>query len=76
MIMAWSRPWGAVGAIRNWGEWILYGVGYLGNAPKSVLLDSGSIIGLGFIAGAFISACLGGSSPFVFPLFVSMSRLS
>ncbi|GAG80547.1 unnamed protein product, partial [marine sediment metagenome] len=26
MIMAWWRPWGAVGAIRNWGDWIMYGV--------------------------------------------------
>ena len=23
MIMAWWRPWGAVGAIRNWGDWIM-----------------------------------------------------
>ena len=27
MIMAWWRPWGAVGAVRNWGDWILYGIG-------------------------------------------------
>ncbi len=27
LIMAWWRPWGAVGAVKNWGEWILYGVG-------------------------------------------------
>ena len=27
LIMAWWRPWGAVGAIRNWGDWILYGIG-------------------------------------------------
>jgi uncharacterized membrane protein YedE/YeeE len=67
IIMAWSRPWGAVGAIRNWGEWILYGVGYLGQAPKSVFLDSGSIIGLGFIGGAFVSACLGGQFALRFP---------
>ena len=24
LIMAWWRPWGAVGAFRNWGDWILW----------------------------------------------------
>jgi len=67
LIMAWWRPWGAVGAIRNWGEWILFGVGYIENAPKSVLLSSGSVIGIGFIGGAFISACLGGQFALRFP---------
>ncbi|MDD5757598.1 MAG: YeeE/YedE thiosulfate transporter family protein [Desulfobulbaceae bacterium] len=56
---AWWRPWGAVGAVRNWGEWILYGVGGMESAPQSALLSSGSVIGLGFIGGAFISANLG-----------------
>ena len=56
---AWWRPWGAVGAVRNWGEWILYGVGAMDKAPQSALLSSGSVIGIGFIGGAFISANLG-----------------
>ena len=60
MCLAWSRPWGAVGAVRNWGEWILYGIGLWGDQPASIILHSGSVIGLGFLAGAFISACLGG----------------
>lgn len=70
MMMAWWRPWGAVGAIRNWGDWIMYGIattlgtdagifGYYDEAPSSIILDSGSVIGIGFVAGAFISACLG-----------------
>jgi len=59
LAMAWWRPWGAVGAVRNWGEWILYGVGLGSEAPKSVLFDSGSVIGIGFVVGAFISANLG-----------------
>lgn len=59
MAMAWWRPWGAVGAVRNWGDWILYGVGIFQEAPKGPLMDSGSIIGIGFIGGAFISANLG-----------------
>jgi uncharacterized membrane protein YedE/YeeE len=70
MIMAWWRPWGAVGALRNWGDWIMYGFGsVLGtdsgilalyeDAPGSIFINSGSVIGIGFVAGAFISACLG-----------------
>ena len=70
LIMAWWRPWGIVGALRNWGDWFMYGLGslfgaesgifqYYTEAPKSVLIDSGSVIGLGFILGAFASACLG-----------------
>lgn len=70
MIMAWWRPWGAVGALRNWGDWIMYGItttlgtdvgffAYYEEAPRSILISSGSVIGIGFILGAFISACLG-----------------
>ncbi|HHD63657.1 MAG TPA: YeeE/YedE family protein [Desulfobulbaceae bacterium] len=67
LIMAWWRPWGAVGAIRNWGDWILYAVGYLENTPKSALINSGSVIGIGFVGGAFLSACLGGQFALRFP---------
>ncbi len=70
MIMAWWRPWGAVGAIRNWGDWIMFGgasifgsdggiFGFYDEAPRSIFVNSGSVIGIGFVAGAFISACLG-----------------
>ncbi len=70
MIMAWWRPWGAVGAIRNWGDWIMYGLtsllgtdvgffAYYEEAPRSILVSSGSVIGIGFVVGAFISACVG-----------------
>lgn len=69
MIMAWWRPWGAVGAIRNWGDWMMFGgasifgeVGFFefyDEAPTSILKGTGSVIGIGFVVGAFISACLG-----------------
>lgn len=70
MMMAWWRPWGAVGALRNWGDWVMYGfAGLFGSetgilalyeeAPRSIFVDSGSVIGLGFVGGAFISSCLG-----------------
>jgi len=67
LIMAWWRPWGAVGAIRNWGDWILYGIGLYEAAPKSALISSGSVIGVGFVGGAFLSACLGGQFAFRCP---------
>jgi len=83
LIMAWWRPWGAVGAIRNWGDWILWHasiyngdlaelIGFVNEdgeklLTKSILFNTGSVIGLGFIAGAFISACLGGQFAFRFP---------
>jgi uncharacterized membrane protein YedE/YeeE len=85
MIMAWWRPWGAVGAIRNWGDWIMYGItnlsgsesgifSYYLDAPKSIFQDSGSVIGIGFIAGAFISACLGKDFAFRIPPYREMVK--
>lgn len=74
LIMAWWRPWGAVGAIRNWGDWILYGVGVYENAPKSVLISSGSVIGIGFIGGAFVSANLGKDFAVRIPPFLEMCK--
>ena len=59
LIMAWWRPWGAVGAVRNWGDWMVYGVGLYDEAPRSIFIASGSVIGICFVTGAFISACLG-----------------
>ena len=73
LIFAWMRPWGAVGAVRNWGDWILFGMGidpfemWLEDGPKAFLGSSGSIIGIGFVGGAFISACLGNNFAFRIP---------
>ncbi|MGD9948738.1 MAG: YeeE/YedE thiosulfate transporter family protein [Desulfobulbus sp.] len=82
LIMAWWRPWGAVGAVRNWGDWMLWSAGlykgHLGEVvglmddgemvlKNSILFNTGSVIGLGFVGGAFISACLGGQFAFRFP---------
>lgn len=70
LLMAWWRPWGIVGALRNWGDWCMYGLTpifrlesgvfqYYTEAPESIFIDSGSVIGFAFVLGAFISACLG-----------------
>ncbi len=85
LIMAWWRPWGAVGAIRNWGDWMIYGLntiigaesgllGYYDEAPAAILGNTGSVIGIGFIAGAFISACLGKDFAFRIPPYREMVK--
>lgn len=81
LIFAWARPWGAVGAIRNWGQWIIYGLGqwetiglWSSDAPASALVNSGSIIGIGFIGGAFISACLGADFAIRIPPVLEMLK--
>jgi uncharacterized protein len=84
LMMAWWRPWGAVGAVRNWGDWILYAIGIYSDPDtlevlgffdwdgdalpqKSFWYNSGSVIGIGFIGGAFLSALLGGQFALRFP---------
>lgn len=84
LMLAWARPWGAVGAVRNWGQWIFYGTGLwdaLGFAevydiekPRAFLTYSGSVIGIGFVGGAFISACLGGDFSFKIPPKLEMVK--
>jgi len=81
LILAWARPWGAVGAVRNWGQWLIYWSGlresiglWQSAVPKSALLDSGSVIGIGFVSGAFISACLGNDFAIRIPPFLEMVK--
>ncbi len=85
LIMAWWRPWGAVGAVRNWGDWVLYGIahmtgsdwGFLGlfdEPPKHWLRSSGSVIGIGFVAGAFLSANLGNDFALRFPPILELVK--
>lgn len=58
LILAWSRPWGIVGGIRNWGDWLFYGIGVFSEKPKYALLHSSSVMDIGLITGAFASALL------------------
>lgn len=57
---AWARPWGVVGGLRNWGDWVFYGIdiGLIDRRPVSPLLSSNSILTFGIVLGAFISALL------------------
>ena len=84
LMVAWDRPWGAVGAVRNWGEWIIYGSGlwetlgfaatYGSDTPSAFLTHTGSVIGIGFVGGAFLSACLGGNFAFRIPPKLEMVK--
>ena len=81
IILAWMRPWGAVGAVRNWGEWIIYGAGlwdtldlWEADAPRSALIASGSVIGIGFVGGAFLSANLGDNFDIRIPPVLEMVK--
>ncbi len=58
LLETWYRPWGIVGGIRNWADWFFYGIGFYEDAPPHPLEFSSSILDIGFIWGAAISAFL------------------
>lgn len=74
LLLAWYRPWGATGAVRNWADWMLYGAGVYSDVPASIFLNGGSIIGLGFVGGAFLSACFGNNFAFRIPPVLEMVK--
>ncbi len=53
-----SRPWGVVGGLRNWADWLFYAVGLYNKQPASALTSSGSVLMFGLLWGAFASALL------------------
>lgn len=56
---AWARPWGVVGGLREWIDWIFYYLGIYGSHPYyGPLLSSSSILTFGLLWGAFASALL------------------
>ena len=58
LIEAWSRPWGIVAGIRNWADWLFYGVGLYAQKPANPFFFSPSVMDLGLILGCFASALL------------------
>lgn len=58
LIVAWSRPWGIVGGIRNWADWIFYGLGFFPERPENAFFYSSSIMDIGFLLGAFGAALM------------------
>ncbi len=58
LLEAWYRPWGIVGGLRNWADWVFYGLGLYEDEPPHPLWFSSSVLNIGLIWGAFISAAL------------------
>ncbi len=61
LLEAWYRPWGIVGGLRNWADWFFYTIGLYDEEPALHPLwsSTSSILDIGLIWGAFISATLG-----------------
>ena len=57
-LFAWARPWGVVGGLRNWGDWVFYLVGVFDKKPMSPLLSTNSVLTFGLLWGAVISALM------------------
>ena len=58
-LFAFDRPWTASDGVRNWGDWVLTGVGVI-TRPDLIApwLYSGSLINLGVLLGGFTAALL------------------
>src|SRR5919204_5431871 len=58
-LFAFDRPWTASDGLRNWGDWVLQGLGAL-HRPDLVApwFYSGSVLNLGVLAGALAAALL------------------
>ncbi len=53
-----DRPWGVVGGLRNWADWLFHLVGLYDKAPVSAITSKGSVLVFGLLWGAFASALL------------------
>ena len=58
-LFAFDRPWTASDGLRNWGDWVLTGVGLV-RRPDLLppWLYSGSLLNIGVIVGGTIAALL------------------
>jgi uncharacterized membrane protein YedE/YeeE len=58
-LFAYDRPWTASDGARNWGDWLLVGLGVL-HRPDLIApwLYSGSVLNLGVLAGGLAAALL------------------
>ncbi len=56
---AWARPWGVVGGLREWIDWLFYYGGIYSSHPYyNPFLSTNSILTIGLLWGAFSSALL------------------
>jgi uncharacterized membrane protein YedE/YeeE len=58
-LFAFDRPWTASDGLRNWGDWVLTGVGLVGRPDLlPPWLYSGSLLNIGVVVGGTIAALL------------------
>ncbi|HDH01239.1 MAG TPA: hypothetical protein ENG80_05465 [Nitrospirae bacterium] len=56
---AWARPWGVIGGLREWFDWLFYSLGIYSTHPYySPHLSSASVLTFGLLWGAFASGLL------------------
>ncbi|MCH2538997.1 MAG: YeeE/YedE family protein [Anaerolineales bacterium] len=60
MLFIYHQPWSTLDGALNWGDWMLSQLGLIQSEPLSPLLRSGSVINLGLLGGAVLSAMLAG----------------
>jgi uncharacterized membrane protein YedE/YeeE len=58
IMFLWARPWGVAAGLRNWGDWLFYGLGFYGTSPTSPLLHTTSVMNIGLLIGALASALI------------------
>jgi uncharacterized membrane protein YedE/YeeE len=74
LMVAWSRPWGIVGGIRNWADWLFYGIGVYAWKPPHPLFFSPSVMDIGLLLGCFASALMAKEFAFRMPPGIEMVK--
>jgi uncharacterized membrane protein YedE/YeeE len=74
LMVSWSRPWGVVGGIRNWADWLFYGVGLFSQKPHNPFFYSSSVMDIGLILGCFASALMAKEFAFAKPPGIEMVK--
>ncbi len=87
-MVAWHRPFGIVGGIRNWADWLFYYIGLFPKPPQMATMIGGqqvvvnahplyfssSVIDIGFLVGAWASAVIGKEFALRFPPFLEIVK--
>lgn len=71
---AWDRPWGVVGGLRNWGDWLFYLAGIYEQQPVSPVTFSSSVLTFGLIWGALIAALMSRQFGLRFPPRLELAK--
>ncbi len=72
LLETYYRPWGIVGGLRNWADWFFYSIGLYEDAPDYHPLwsSTASVMNIGYLWGAAISAFLAREFALRFPPFI------